>query len=259
MLWKRGTNTNVCGSQEQGVGKESRAHSGQSKILCKLSRWQVARLPSCRVIWAGNSQMSLIHSIYVDFSTDAPLGIAGKGNVQEQETVTLAVLSGLKTISLMQARNPCWLTSWTPHSFRQDTLERKKNMGLCLCLLSMDDFFSPHNLDRHSTHNPHALVSWVLGYRHAPPHSANLGDFLVYSEGKSESLDNWGDLRVARQSVCTDVQWSLYQRPLVLWLSIPLVSTFLMVQLLHSSSCYGDPRPWNNIMTVILLLLGIMT
>ena len=34
-------------------------------------------------------------------------------------------------------------------------------MGLCLHLPSID--FLPHNLDRHSAHGPHALVSRVLG------------------------------------------------------------------------------------------------
>lgn len=87
--------------------------------------------------------MSLIHSIYVDFSTDAPLGISGKGNIQEHETVTLPVLSGLKTVSLMQAGNPCWLTSWTPHSFRQDTLERKKKYGFVSVFIE-HGFFFPH-------------------------------------------------------------------------------------------------------------------
>lgn len=118
-------------ARKQEVGKESKRYSGQSDITCELSRSAVFQ---SYLGWYVTGELDTFY--LCGLITDAPLGISGKGNIQEHETVTLAILSGLKTVSLVQAWNPGGY-HLGPFTVSGKIHVKEKDKGLCLYLLSI--------------------------------------------------------------------------------------------------------------------------
>lgn len=129
-----------------------------------------ASLPSSVVCFCWCNKVILKHLIYVEFSVIL-LWVTGSGEEIGTESSypslcpdwklclrckylsSLARIHGTSRFTCYLER---WPTSWTHHSFRQNILERKK--WVCICVYWAESC----HLDWHSTRNSRASASWVL-------------------------------------------------------------------------------------------------